>query len=92
MLANTLAKLKWLFLALIFIAVLFYTLTFVLSNTATTSVNFILFEFDSIAVELLVLASFVFGGLLGLLSASVLLLASYRKNKRLKRQYAQHMG
>lgn len=83
---------RWGFIALVFIAVFAFSVSFVVSNNETTQVHFVFFQLDNIAVELLVLASFILGGIAGLLSASFLLFLSYRKNKRLLRQYHQHMG
>lgn len=87
-----LKALSWLFIAILFLAIFIYTLSFVVSNSEITQVDFIFFQVESIAVELLVIVSFIAGGLTGLLSAATLLFLSYRKNKRLQRQYLQHMG
>lgn len=89
---KTTRLLRWLILLFILLAVFVYVLSFVLSNKATSDVDFVFYQLQGVAVELLVLASFIAGGVFGLLSASGLLLLSYRKNKRLLRQYRQHMG
>lgn len=91
--AKKTAKLiHWLTLLAVLLFVFVYTLSFVLSNVAVVSVDFVFFQFESLAVDLLVIASFIMGGVVGLLSAVSLLFLSYRKNKRLLQQYRQHMG
>lgn len=89
---KTIKLLRWLILAVLFIAVFAYTISFVVINSTTAQVNFIFFQIEDIAVELLVIACFIAGGITGLFSAAILLFLSYRKNKRLLRQYQQHMG
>ncbi|HEY9034386.1 MAG TPA: lipopolysaccharide assembly protein LapA domain-containing protein [Pseudomonadales bacterium] len=75
--------LKKLLLLLLLLATCGYTLAFVLVNQSQADIDFVLFSVTAVPVELLVLASFVAGGLLGLLSAGLLLLKARQRYRQL---------
>lgn len=83
---------KLLLIAVLLMAVFAYVLAFALLNQTAADIDFVFFELHQIGVELSIIVSFILGGLVGLLSASLLLFRSYRKNKRLSKQYTQHLG
>jgi len=85
-------RIKLALIVLLLLAMFAYIVTFVISNNSMADINFIFLQLTQVPVELVVIASFVVGALAGLLAASLLLYKASRKNKRLQRQYTQHIG
>lgn len=56
-----------------------YTILFTLENTARIDINLFFIQFADVQLDLVVLLSFIVGGLAGLLSAAGLLLAQRKK-------------
>jgi|GEM_PF-5210131 len=92
MLSTWYKRLKLALGILFVLAVFAYIVTFVISNNTTADIDFIFVQFTEMPVELLLIVSFILGAFAGLLAASVLLFKAFRKNKRLQRQYTQHIG
>lgn len=76
-------------LVLLVLAVCVYVLVFTLSNTTLTDIDFVFITLNQVPVELTVLASFVLGGLCGLLAAAGILAGFYRKYRRLLKNTRQ---
>lgn len=92
MLSTWYKRLKLALGILFVLAVFAYIVTFVISNNTAADIDFIFVQFTEMPVELLLIVSFILGAFAGLLAASVLLFKAFRKNKRLQRQYTQHIG
>lgn len=67
---------------LLLLAVAVYAILFTLKNTAQTNVDLVFIQFTDQPVDLIVICSFVLGGLLGLVSSVGLFLAQTKKHRK----------
>jgi len=75
-------RLKKMMVVAVFSIVCFYIVLFCLRNDAAISVDFFFVQVSAVPLDLVVLASFICGGLLGLISALGMLMSMRKKYRK----------